>query len=55
MIEFKEMISILLNPVSTFIMNKFTKVITVVNNEKKPEGSYIAVRDLKEAVEIILK
>ena len=24
-------------------------------NEKKPEGSYIAVRDLKEAVEIILK
>ena len=37
MFEFKEMISILLNPLTTFIMNKVTNVITVVNNEKKPE------------------
>ena len=35
MFEFKEMISILLNPMTTFIMNKVTKVITVINNEKK--------------------
>ena len=37
MIEFKEIIYILLNPMTTFIRNKVTKVITVVNNEKKTE------------------
>jgi hypothetical protein len=33
MIEFKEIINILLNPMTTFIRNKVTRVITVVNNE----------------------
>jgi hypothetical protein len=33
MIEFKEIIHILLNPMTTFIRNKVTRVITVVNNE----------------------
>jgi hypothetical protein len=37
MIEFKEIINILLNPMTSFIRNKVTKVIKVVNNEKKPE------------------
>ena len=37
MIEFKEMINILLNPMTLFIRNKVTKVITVVNKEKKTE------------------
>lgn len=35
MIEFKEIIDILLNPMTSFFRNKVTKVITVVNNEKK--------------------
>ena len=41
MFEFKEIIHILLNPMTTFIRNKVTKVITVVNNEpanKTPES-----------------
>ena len=38
MIEFKEIIHILLNPMTSFFMNKFTKVITVVTNETKPEN-----------------
>ena len=37
MIEFKEIINILLNPMTTFVRNRVTKVITVVNNEKKPQ------------------
>ena len=36
--EFKEIIAILLNPMTTFIRNKVTKVITVVNNDKKNEN-----------------
>lgn len=41
MFEFKEIIYILLNPMTTFIRNKVTKVITVVDNEpanKIPES-----------------
>jgi len=41
MFEFKEIILILLNPMTTFIRNKVTKVITVVDNKpanKTPES-----------------
>lgn len=38
MIGFKEIISILLNPMTSFNMDAVTKVITVVNNDKKPEN-----------------
>jgi hypothetical protein len=39
MIEFKEIIHILLNPMTTFIRNKVTRVITVVNNDNKTQES----------------
>jgi hypothetical protein len=35
--EFKDIIYILLNPMTTFTKNKVTKMITVVNNEKQSE------------------
>lgn len=35
MTEFKEIISILLNPMTSFIRDNVTKFITVVNNDKK--------------------
>jgi len=39
MIEFKEIINILLNPMTTFITNKVTKGITVINNDNKTQES----------------
>jgi hypothetical protein len=41
MIEFKEIISILLNPMTSFMRDNVTKVITVVKKDKKPEKSRI--------------